>query len=519
MSKPLLFSFFAVLIQFVFTPIFAQKNLDEVKLEKINKYLHRGKTTHFLDAKKPFKLRNSLQKSNAEILGSRLIAFAIEGNEYDIFPNDSVRFFYNGAEEYLDLEKELLDMVIDFEYPVNEPYKEIMDDEIYIKLDSAIYFNIDSNNDSYYVSKKSLSEFDANGNLTSIINLIYEDNWENDERELFTYNDQNLLTSHTIQEWDGLDWVNDFKKSITYDANNNITELIYYDWDDFSDNWIPDYRKVGTYENGEITEITTYFWDESWQNEEKYLMVYSNGNLIEFSEEEWENSSWQPVLKIENSFNTNNQFISEKFLFWFNGSYMDEYRTVFEYDEMGVKTNKITQYYTGLSWTNIDREIYNYSSVGYLTQITMSDWEDDDFEDTERFTFTNNTYGQHLRMDSEVWMGSEWISMPMFYQTPKFYYEEFDENGAVSGLTEKSEENKIEIYPNPASDFINVKCKDQNIEHIKIVDINGKLVFETISSFHANEVQIPVSQLQSGVYILHVTSRNQIVASTFVVNP
>ena len=63
------------------------------------------------------------------------------------------------------------------------------------------------------------------------------------------------------------------------------------------------------------------------------------------------------------------------------------------------------------------------------------------------------------------------------------------------------------LYPNPASSFIKIKETDQvKVETFKIFDFTGKLLK---SGKYSNENQtIDVSQLQTGNYILEVTTKN-----------
>lgn len=58
-------------------------------------------------------------------------------------------------------------------------------------------------------------------------------------------------------------------------------------------------------------------------------------------------------------------------------------------------------------------------------------------------------------------------------------------------------ERTLKVYPNPAKDFITVRC-EQRIEFIEIADLTGKLHMQS------NENQVNVSQLNKGLYILKV---------------
>lgn len=59
----------------------------------------------------------------------------------------------------------------------------------------------------------------------------------------------------------------------------------------------------------------------------------------------------------------------------------------------------------------------------------------------------------------------------------------------------------LSVYPNPVENFLNVKTEGK-IQSIKVLDINGKVVFQTISS------SSNVSHLSSGVYCVKVNTEN-----------
>lgn len=70
-------------------------------------------------------------------------------------------------------------------------------------------------------------------------------------------------------------------------------------------------------------------------------------------------------------------------------------------------------------------------------------------------------------------------------------------------ISENIKNSPIDIYPNPTSDFVNIKI-NENIESVEIFDSSGKL----ISKDSSGREQISVSFLQNGLYILKVKTKN-----------
>jgi photosystem II stability/assembly factor-like uncharacterized protein len=68
-------------------------------------------------------------------------------------------------------------------------------------------------------------------------------------------------------------------------------------------------------------------------------------------------------------------------------------------------------------------------------------------------------------------------------------------------------ENEINVFPNPASQFVNVDVKNYNVEEVSVLDVNCKLVNTSISFFNTN-AKIDVSTLPNGVYFVKVKSIN-----------
>jgi len=81
---------------------------------------------------------------------------------------------------------------------------------------------------------------------------------------------------------------------------------------------------------------------------------------------------------------------------------------------------------------------------------------------------------------------------------------------SVSGLNE----NKFNMYPNPASDYIFLESSGI-ISRYEIYSYNGKLL--SANSVNANQYSILLSGINSGIYILKVYTSSGIVNKSFVV--
>ena len=66
-------------------------------------------------------------------------------------------------------------------------------------------------------------------------------------------------------------------------------------------------------------------------------------------------------------------------------------------------------------------------------------------------------------------------------------------------------EDKFEVYPNPASTTHIVKIKNTTeINTVEILNLNGQLVKTVVANPNSNEIDIEVSDLNSGLYLVRV---------------
>jgi hypothetical protein len=74
------------------------------------------------------------------------------------------------------------------------------------------------------------------------------------------------------------------------------------------------------------------------------------------------------------------------------------------------------------------------------------------------------------------------------------------QNGVVTGVKEKP--STAHIYPNPAKDFFNVSSPDSQSVGLKIVDLNGRVVYEADAVY--NDSVVGVGNLPNGMYLVQI---------------
>lgn len=80
----------------------------------------------------------------------------------------------------------------------------------------------------------------------------------------------------------------------------------------------------------------------------------------------------------------------------------------------------------------------------------------------------------------------------------------YTNNGGTVGIGKSSNlSSSINIYPNPASDFITIKANNIEILKLTITDINGK----TLKSIFNPSAKYNITELHAGIYFLNIETR------------
>jgi hypothetical protein len=80
--------------------------------------------------------------------------------------------------------------------------------------------------------------------------------------------------------------------------------------------------------------------------------------------------------------------------------------------------------------------------------------------------------------------------------------------------------SEIKVYPNPASENITISISNnanRNAENLVIYDVSGKVVYEEQLN-STDQIQINLSSLISGIYVIHFQTENGNITRTFTKN-
>jgi len=117
-------------------------------------------------------------------------------------------------------------------------------------------------------------------------------------------------------------------------------------------------------------------------------------------------------------------------------------------------------------------------------------------------------YGPHEASDAQLNLGETYfvdnntISIEVVNVMEEDYIDVYIDFSALS-IADNSYINEMNIYPNPASEFINIDSKESFSFTAKLYDLFGKLI-----STHVNTNKINISAFNEGVYLLEISDLN-----------
>lgn len=76
-------------------------------------------------------------------------------------------------------------------------------------------------------------------------------------------------------------------------------------------------------------------------------------------------------------------------------------------------------------------------------------------------------------------------------------------------------DEQIEIYPNPANEFLIITNSSYNIGKLKIYNSTGKMILEK-SSIHSNSININISRFDSGFYFIELEGSKNTINKKFI---
>lgn len=153
----------------------------------------------------------------------------------------------------------------------------------------------------------------------------------------------------------------------------------------------------------------------------------------------------------------------------------------------GAQALELIAEHVELSSTISGLQVENITYDGHIGQATSDNpWKV--YKGTDLSNWVTTTDISQMYLSDNEWFGLSLGARRPF--TPK-NQEQLSVRDAISS------KNQIEIYPNPATNYVRINTKD-NVKNVQFFDVNGRLVLRS------NQAEINLNSLTKGVYMIVV---------------
>lgn len=346
------------------------------------------------------------------------------------------------------------------------------------------------------------------------------------EYERYTYNSDLLLEATDILFEDGIE----VKDSLSYDAaknpikldryqllNGSWTHVSYIDYTyDANGNRLSrsNYNSFGGttftlggvynyyYENNRLTNWELLF--SGTDLVEICTLTYNSDGLLieELAQDSWSSGTMEDSWKINYVYNADETLNTSSQSFWDGSSWYVAGSEWFYYD---ANKNCIKyDHKNGNTVTN--RNEYEYNLDFTVDQLVLPYNPENDVDVESLVEMQNMLILKHWYTEDDQGV--------LTYVCDYIY--DYDFIGTAGVNTQGFNVDNLRMFPNPSSDIITITNDNSIITNIDVIDTTGKLVIKK-SNLNNKETNMDISSLQSGVYLIRVSTSKGIVTDKLVV--
>jgi hypothetical protein len=126
--------------------------------------------------------------------------------------------------------------------------------------------------------------------------------------------------------------------------------------------------------------------------------------------------------------------------------------------------------------------------------------------------------GQYTGQNIIIGFTTSWDNVMTSVDYDNFFV--VDSVNATFNETFSGEENKLEIYPNPVSNYLNIiNLKQENNKlGLSILDISGKKIRDIKSKTIGTSLSVDVADLTAGIYFIQISTEHKVIQGKFIKN-
>ena len=355
--------------------------------------------------------------------------------------------------------------------------------------------------------------------LTELIENRTGTTWENDSRYSCTYDISGNMLTKLYESWNGASWESVDRETYTYDAAGNIITEIYESWEEGT--WEVVYHLTYTYDlSGNMLTVLYERWNEdAWENIMRFTYTYDTENhLLTELYEYWNDGAWENIDRLTYTYNTEGDMATVVYEYWEEEAWVIGARLTYTYNAAGDILTELAEYLEG-TWVNGERFTYTYDASGNILTELYEYWEEGIWENGERNTYTYDDNRNSITGTYEEWSGVSWEPAINSYgniyseqniigQIEDYYRYEASFASFNTGISEtNTENNRIQLFPNPASDKVTINVTDVKGEYlVRIYNNLGFMVKSETANLASYEIN--TSALPAGMYIMEITGKD-----------
>jgi hypothetical protein len=326
-------------------------------------------------------------------------------------------------------------------------------------------------------------------------------NWEAYSRTITTFSN-GLVSSERVEIFQGNKWVNYSFKGYYYN-NGNVIEKSEQYWNDSKLKWVDNFRMLYSYdENGNLIKLLHQnYYDGKFVSTRKEKMdYYPNGELKEkIIQKINEDQAWSNFLRYQYYYNANDLLIEENLTYWENNDWDENsYATNYSYDNSGNLTSKTKVYCNKNKKENSTKEEFIYGDDNELQEYAIYNWTKKHWTKRNRVVYSNNDNSRTIL--SQVWSKNEWANYTST-ELPGDYKTDASVNDLDYSISFDIRSKRIGTkaiieFDNPYNERY----------FVQVVNENGLIV--NAETTNGNEISIDSYYLEGGLYYIELQGSN-----------
>ncbi|MFC2131159.1 T9SS type A sorting domain-containing protein [Bacteroidota bacterium] len=264
--------------------------------------------------------------------------------------------------------------------------------------------------------------------------------WINASKRTQTFDLNDRATGFMQETWTEEEWVNEMKWDYTYE-NDNMTKLTTYGYEE--DAWFENGKREFEFdENGRITLNTGYYVEVGeLKIADQTITVYDDeGRILENTT--FINVGMRPdTSKVINTYNEDGLLIERLNQGMQADEWVDINKVIFTYDESGLLIERLNQGMQADEWVDINKEIFTYDENDNIIEYLNQNYDNDEWEDYYKifWTYENGRLSTRLERLWDFYEGG-WVDR---FKDSLVY----DENGrTIDSLRYKDYDGDLENY-------------------------------------------------------------------------